>query len=99
MARVDVKGAKQFNYELPAQLVDEFREFCRLRGEAVRDHLEIALRRHLATPPPPLKPVIPPLPEWTGDPASGSPQTPPVQATTANANTPPKGQKRKKRTG
>ncbi len=60
MARTNVKNAKQFNYEIAADLVDRFRAFCQERGEAVKDHLEIALQRHLDSPPPPLKPPDPP---------------------------------------
>lgn len=62
MGRVDVKGAKQFNYEIDADLVDRFRAFCKGRGESVREHLEMALQRHLDNPPPPFKPQAPPLP-------------------------------------
>jgi hypothetical protein len=65
MPRRDVKGTKQFNSEIDEKVADEFREFCRSRGESVRDHLELALRRHLDNPPPPLKPVAPPLPPVT----------------------------------
>lgn len=62
MARRDVKGAKQFNYEIAGELADRFREFCKGRGESVREHLEMALERHLQNPPPPFKPEAPPLP-------------------------------------
>ncbi len=65
MARRDVKGAKQFNYEIDATTADAFRAFCKGRGESVRDHLEMALRRHLDNPPPPFKPAAPPLPPVT----------------------------------
>jgi hypothetical protein len=62
MVRKNVKGAKQFNSEIAESLVDEFREFCKSRGESVRDHLEMAIRRHIDNPPPPFKPAAPPLP-------------------------------------
>ncbi|QJX00299.1 hypothetical protein [Frigoriglobus tundricola] len=62
MARRDVKGAKQFNYEIDAALVDAFRAFCKGRNEAVKEHLEMALQRHMENPPPPFKPAAPPLP-------------------------------------
>lgn len=65
MPRRDVKGAKQFNAEIDTDLADQFRAFCKGRGESLRDHLELALRRHLENPPPPLKPTAPPLPPVT----------------------------------
>lgn len=58
--RRNVAGAKQFNYEIDGGLADAFRQFCRDRGETVVAHLELALRRHLANPPPPLVPPEPP---------------------------------------
>lgn len=65
MARKNVKGAKQFNYEITAEIADRFRAFCKGRGESVREHLEMALQRHLDNPPPPFKPTAPPLPPVT----------------------------------
>ncbi|VTR94129.1 unnamed protein product [Gemmata massiliana] len=83
MARRDVKGAKQFNYEIAADLADRFREFCKSRGESVREHLEMALGRHLDNPPPAFKPTAPPLP----------PIAPPEPATEKPAPKKPKGKK------
>lgn len=65
MPRRDVKGTKQLNSEIDEALVDRFRQFCKSRGESVREHLELALTRHLENPPPPFKPVAPPLPPVT----------------------------------
>lgn len=62
MARVNTKGTKQLGAELSAELVDRFRSFAKGRGESIREHLEMALERHMANPPPPLKPAAPPLP-------------------------------------
>lgn len=66
MTRRNTKGTKQLAAELLAEVVDEFKEFCRTRGETVRYHLELAMRRHMANPPPPAEPpplpVAPPLP-------------------------------------
>lgn len=74
MPRKDVKNTKQFNYEITDALADEFRAFCKGRGQSVREQLEIALRRHLDNPPPPPQPVeLPPLP----------PVTPPAPVATA----------------
>lgn len=57
------KGTKQLAAELPADLVDRFKAFAKGRGELVRDHLVIALERHMDNPPTPLvPPVQPPLP-------------------------------------
>jgi hypothetical protein len=62
MAENRTKGTKQLGAELAAPLVDEFRDFVKGRGESIRDHMELALRRHMDNPPPPLKPSAPPLP-------------------------------------
>ena len=59
-------GTKQFNVELPTELVDEFRAFCASRDESVSSHTARALRRHMDNPPPvvpdPPLPPTPPLP-------------------------------------
>ena len=55
------KGTRQFNVELPSDLVDEFRRFAEGRGESVSQHTARALRRHMDSPPP-LPPSDPPLP-------------------------------------
>lgn len=58
--RKSTKGTKQIGAEVTEALVDELRAFCSKRGETVRHHLELAIRRHLDNPPPP--PAYPPLP-------------------------------------
>ncbi len=67
MART--KGTKQLGVEVSESLLDEFKTFCEERGEKVRHHLELAIRRHLDNPPPPLvaptpvpRPPVPPPP-------------------------------------
>ncbi|MCE9564424.1 MAG: hypothetical protein K8U57_20495 [Planctomycetes bacterium] len=61
MARKNTAGTKQLGAELDSALVDEFKAFCSDRGDTVRKHLEMAIRRHLSNPPP--KPAdVPPLP-------------------------------------
>ena len=69
MTRRTTKGTKQLAAELNASVVDEFKGFCKARGESLRYHMELALRRHMANPPPrqepaPLPPA-PPLPPVT----------------------------------
>jgi hypothetical protein len=61
------KGTKQFNVELSSELIDEFKRFCESRGESASHNAAVALRRHMANPPPqphtvPL-PDSPPVPE------------------------------------
>ena len=60
MGRKSTKGTRQIGAEVTAALVDELRAFARGRGETVRHHLELAIRRHLDSPPP--LPAVPPLP-------------------------------------
>lgn len=61
-----IKGAAQINAELPVELLKRLKQFTKARGETIRYHLELAVRRHLDNPPPPRpKPpplVVPPLP-------------------------------------
>ena len=61
------KGTKQLGLQVTASLLDEFKAFCEQRGETVRKHLELAMRRHLDNPPPPPvpEPAPPPLPPVT----------------------------------
>lgn len=74
MTRRSTKGTRQLAAELLAEVVDDFKKFCRDRDETVRYHLELALRRHMANPPPPQEP--PPPPAITPLP----PITPPAEA-------------------
>ena len=70
--RKSTKGTKQIGAEVTAGLVDELRAFCAGRGETVRHHLEVAIRRHLDNPPP--RPVVPPLPPLPSDPPVRKPR-------------------------
>jgi hypothetical protein len=64
--RKSTKGTKQLGAEVSTELVDEFKRFAAERGETLRYHLELAMRRHLDNPPPPPRPVeMPPLPPVT----------------------------------
>ena len=54
------KGTAQLNTGIDAKLLAEFRAFVNKRGERVRDAVEMALRRHMDSPPP--MPELPPLP-------------------------------------
>lgn len=65
MPKRPTAGTMQFGLEMNAELVDEWREFCRTRG-GVRYQTEMALRRHMDNPPadpPPLPPYPPAAPE------------------------------------
>ncbi len=55
-------GTKQIAAEVGEALLTEFKTFVKSRRETLRDHLELAMRRHLDNPPPPLRPAVPPLP-------------------------------------
>jgi transposase InsO family protein len=76
MART--KGTKQLGVELNAALLDEFKGFCEQRGETVRKHLEMAIRRHIDNPPP-MPAAPPPLPPVT-TPGAASPAPEPSPA-------------------
>lgn len=45
---------------LDPEVMAALRAFCAERNEGIREVIEMALRRHLASPPP--KAVVPPLP-------------------------------------
>ena len=66
MSRKNTAGTKQLGAELDATLVDEFKAFVTARGDTVRKHLEMAIRRHLENPPSVI--VVPPLPPVPADP-------------------------------
>lgn len=64
MARKSTKGTTQLGAEVSAELAAHMREFARSRGETLREVIEMALRRHMANPPPridppPLPPIVP----------------------------------------
>ncbi len=63
MAKSPKRTTTAFNNQLDKETVDAFRAFCDGRGEKIRYHLEIAMRRHIANPPPTIE--IPPLPPMT----------------------------------
>ena len=63
MAMHRTKGKVMFSAELPAELVEQFREYVRSRGERVSAAAERALRREMAYPPPIPEPQIEPLPD------------------------------------
>ena len=56
-------GTGQLNLEIELSLLERLRAFVRDRGETLRQAVELALRRHMANPPP--KPELPPLPPVT----------------------------------
>lgn len=62
MGRQVAKGTGQLAAQLDEALLAEFRAWVAGRGETLRAHLEMALRRHMDSPPPPFKPEAPPLP-------------------------------------
>lgn len=69
MATHRIKGAKQLSVELPADLVDAFKAWTKARGEKIGAAVELALRRHMAfPPPPPAPPPVPPYPIEMPDP-------------------------------
>ncbi len=58
------KGKTTFTVELPTPVIEAFRRFAKSRGETLSFALEVALRRHMAyPPPPPAPPALPPLPD------------------------------------
>jgi hypothetical protein len=66
MPKVPTKNTTPFSTELPTDLVEALRAFASQRGEKVKDVVIMALRRHMATPPPPpVVPELPPLPPVT----------------------------------
>lgn len=56
-------GTGQLNLEIELTLLEALRKFVRARGETQRQAVELALRRHMANPPP--IPELPPLPPVT----------------------------------
>ena len=60
MARKSTKGTTQLGVEVDNDLIAYVRDFAKSRKETMREVVEIALRRHIANPPPIIEP--PPLP-------------------------------------
>jgi hypothetical protein len=54
-------GKKALYVELPDQLDGELRTYCDRRGVRIADEVRLAIRRHLANPPPVDVPPLPPL--------------------------------------
>lgn len=54
------KGKRPINFELPNDVADALDEFVRSRNERKGDVITLAIRRHMANPPP--EPELPPLP-------------------------------------
>lgn len=54
------KGVTAKYLELPSELAAEAEAFAKSRGESFKAVVEMALRRHLANPPPPPVPLPPP---------------------------------------
>jgi hypothetical protein len=64
MPRRPTKGAKPLYLELPEALLAELQAFAGGRGETVKQVVELAVRRHMAyPPPPPAPPPVEPLPD------------------------------------
>jgi hypothetical protein len=81
MARKSTKGTKQVGAEVAGDLLEEFKQFCVARGDTLRQHLEMAMRRHLDNPPPVLAP--PPLPPVTSPPPVSTAKKPKPKQKTA----------------
>jgi hypothetical protein len=80
MGRHGTKGTYQLGVEIDADLWAALKQFKESRKESYRQIVEMALRRHLANPPPPPpKLELPPLPPLV------PPETP--QKTAASART------------
>jgi hypothetical protein len=55
------KGTEQIGVGIDSALVIQLRAFAGSRGETIRAVVEMALRRHMANPPPPTVPLPPPI--------------------------------------
>ena len=78
MARTNVKGTKQLNRELPAELVDAFSEFCKRHGVKVAAELALAIRRHMEFPPD--RSALTPIPARAGEIPADAENPPPARA-------------------
>ena len=74
MGRQVAQGTAQLATQLDEALLAEFRAWTSGRGETLRAHLEMAIRRHMASPPPPFKPEAPPLPPVGDQPKKKQPR-------------------------
>jgi len=59
------KGTEQLGVGINSEIIKELKAFAESRGETIRAIVEMALRRHMANPPPlpepPPPPALPPL--------------------------------------
>jgi len=56
------KGKTPLATQLDTDLVEAFRSFCAARGQTLSYHLDLAVRRHMANPPPVFDvPALPPV--------------------------------------
>lgn len=63
MAKEVKRTTVPLNTRISSEIDVALRDFCDQRGEKIREVLEMAIRRHLANPPPKID--IPPLPPMT----------------------------------
>jgi hypothetical protein len=54
-------GWRGLYLELPDELDNQLRDHCRRADSRVADEVRLAIRRHLAYPPPPQTPPLPPI--------------------------------------
>jgi hypothetical protein len=66
------KGTRQLNVGIATALYEQLQQFVEARGEKLRPVVEMALARHMASPPPVLD--IPPLPPVTVQGGAPAPQ-------------------------
>lgn len=82
MARNQTPGTGRVEIEMTAELIAELDRFRSAYGHSRRAEIELALRRHMDSPPPvppppappPPPPVIPPLPPVGGKRGRGRPR-------------------------
>jgi len=65
MAAKPMKGTRQVNAEIDAELLDRLKAFAEERGQTLRYVIERAITRHLENPPPMIP--DPPLPDSEPD--------------------------------
>jgi hypothetical protein len=53
MPKHQTRDTVHMGVDINPEIANSFRQFCRQRGETIRQHLEMAIARHMATPPPP----------------------------------------------
>jgi hypothetical protein len=60
MPKQPTKGTKTVTMELPEVLIEQAKEFAQSRRESFKEVVVQALQRHMAYPPSPPVPVVPP---------------------------------------